>query len=130
VPLLPSRPSRISDGRLPLCPYDDGSLGELFIHDVGKEGSTLRGVLAMFAMATSVALQYGAPPEVVSRKLTLMDAAARCSARGRIRHDTDAVIPAVREHELPVPGQFVAPQKVVPERVAPGLVQQVKPSFP
>ena len=31
----------------------------------------------MFAMATSVALQYGAPPEVLSRKLTLMDVEPR-----------------------------------------------------
>ena len=49
------------------------------------------------------------------------------SSHGR---DTDAVIPAVREHELAVQGQFVAPQKIVPERVGPGLVQPVKPSFP
>jgi hypothetical protein len=34
--------------------YEDGSLGELFINDVGKEGSTLRGALAMFAMAASL----------------------------------------------------------------------------
>ena len=31
----------------------------------------------MFAMAASVALQYGAPPEVLSRKLTLMDVEPR-----------------------------------------------------
>ena len=57
------------EGYLTANTYDDGSLGELFINDVGKEGSTLRGVLAMFAIATSVALQYGAPPEVLARKL-------------------------------------------------------------
>jgi ribonucleoside-diphosphate reductase alpha chain len=61
------------EGYLTANTYDDGSLGELFINDVGKEGSTLRGVLAMFAMATSVALQYGAPPEVLARKLALMN---------------------------------------------------------
>ena len=44
------------EGYLTANTYEDGSLGELFINDVGKEGSTLRGVLAMFAMATSVAL--------------------------------------------------------------------------
>ncbi len=50
-----------------------GAKDELFMNDVGKEGSTLRGVLAMFAMAASVALQYGAPPEVLARKLALMN---------------------------------------------------------
>jgi ribonucleoside-diphosphate reductase alpha chain len=59
------------EGYLTANTYDDGALGELFINDVGKEGSTLRGVLAMFAMAASVALQYGAPPEVLARKLAL-----------------------------------------------------------
>jgi hypothetical protein len=58
------------EGYLTANTYDDGSLGELFINDVGKEGSTLRGVLAMFAIATSVALQYGAPPEVLARNTT------------------------------------------------------------
>jgi ribonucleoside-diphosphate reductase alpha chain len=53
--------------------YDDGALGDLFINDIGKEGSTLRGVLAMFAMAASVALQRGAPAELLARKLALMN---------------------------------------------------------
>ena len=61
------------EGYLTANTYDEGSLGELFINDVGKEGSTLRGVPAMFAMATSVALRYGAPPEVLARKLALMN---------------------------------------------------------
>jgi ribonucleoside-diphosphate reductase alpha chain len=61
------------EGYLTANIYEDGSLGELFINDVGKEGSTLRGVLAMFAMAASVALQYGAPSEVLARKLALMN---------------------------------------------------------
>ena len=65
------------EGYLTANTYDDGSLGELFINDVGKEGSTLRGALAMFAIATSVALQYGAPPEVLARKLARMNFAPK-----------------------------------------------------
>ena len=38
--------------------YGDGTLGELFI-DLAKEGATLRGVLASFAIAVSKGLQYG-----------------------------------------------------------------------
>src|SRR5204863_8136988 len=48
-------PARRFEGYLTANTYDDGALGELSINDVGKEGSTLRGVLAMFAMAASVA---------------------------------------------------------------------------
>ena len=40
--------------------YEDGTLGEIFI-DLAKEGATLRGVLASFAIAVSKGLQYGVP---------------------------------------------------------------------
>ncbi len=42
--------------------FDDGSPAALFINDIGKEGSTLRGVLAMVAIATSLAWHCAAPP--------------------------------------------------------------------
>ena len=42
--------------------YEDGTLGEIFI-DLAKEGATLRGVLASFAIAVSKGLQYGVPLE-------------------------------------------------------------------
>ncbi len=42
--------------------YQDGTLGEIFI-DLAKEGATLRGVLASFAIAVSKGLQYGVPLE-------------------------------------------------------------------
>jgi hypothetical protein len=45
--------ARRVEGYLTANTYDDGSLGELFINDVGKEGSTLRGVLAMFAISST-----------------------------------------------------------------------------
>lgn len=40
--------------------YEDGTLGEIFI-DLAKEGATLKGVLACFAIAVSKGLQYGVP---------------------------------------------------------------------
>ena len=40
--------------------YDDGTLGEIFL-DLAKEGATLRGFLASFAIAVSKGLQYGVP---------------------------------------------------------------------
>ena len=42
--------------------YEDGTLGEIFL-DLAKEGATLRGVLASFAIAVSKGLQYGVPLE-------------------------------------------------------------------
>ncbi len=42
--------------------YDDGTLGEIFL-DLAKEGATLRGILASFAIAVSKGLQYGVPLE-------------------------------------------------------------------
>ena len=42
--------------------YEDGTLGEFFL-DLAKEGATLRGVLASFAIAVSKGLQYGVPLE-------------------------------------------------------------------
>lgn len=40
--------------------YDDGSIGEIFI-DMHKEGAAFRSLMHNFAMAISIALQYGVP---------------------------------------------------------------------
>src|SRR5439155_12974316 len=45
--------------------YEDGSVGEIFLTDIGKEGSTLRGMMNSFATAISIALQYGVPLETL-----------------------------------------------------------------
>jgi ribonucleoside-diphosphate reductase alpha chain len=52
--------------------YDDGTVGELFISDVGKEGSTLRGVFCAWATTLSIALQHGVPLESLVRKFAYM----------------------------------------------------------
>jgi hypothetical protein len=41
------------EGYLTAGLYDDGTVGELFITDFGKEGSTLRGVFSAWATALS-----------------------------------------------------------------------------
>jgi ribonucleoside-diphosphate reductase alpha chain len=48
--------------------YEDGSLGEVFVKDAGKEGSTVQGLLDGFATAVSIALQHGATLEQVVAK--------------------------------------------------------------
>jgi ribonucleoside-diphosphate reductase alpha chain len=52
--------------------YDDGSVGEIFLTDIGKEGSTLRGMMNSFATAISIALQYGVPLETLVQKFCYM----------------------------------------------------------
>jgi ribonucleoside-diphosphate reductase alpha chain len=52
--------------------YDDGSVGEIFLTDIGKEGSTLRGMMNAFATAISIALQYGVPLDKLVQKFSYM----------------------------------------------------------
>jgi len=52
--------------------YDDGTVGEIFLTDIGKEGSTLRGMMNSFATAISISLQYGVPLETLVRKFSYM----------------------------------------------------------
>jgi ribonucleoside-diphosphate reductase alpha chain len=52
--------------------YEDDSVGEIFLTDIGKEGSTLRGMMNSFATAISISLQYGVPLETLVRKFSYM----------------------------------------------------------
>ena len=49
--------------------YDDGALGEIFLK-LGKQGSTLAGVMDAFSIAVSIGLQYGVPLETYVEKFT------------------------------------------------------------
>ena len=57
--------------------YEDGTAGEIFLTDIGKEGSTLRGMMNSFATAISIALQYGVPLE------TLVGSSPTCGSSQR-----------------------------------------------
>jgi ribonucleoside-diphosphate reductase alpha chain len=52
--------------------YEDGSVGEIFLTDIGKEGSAVRGMMNSFATSVSIALQYGVPLETLVRKFAYM----------------------------------------------------------
>jgi len=52
--------------------YEDGTVGEIFLTDIGKEGSTLRGMMNAFATSISVGLQYGVPLETLVNKFCYM----------------------------------------------------------
>jgi hypothetical protein len=48
--------------------YEDGTLGEIFLSEVGKNGSTMRGMMDAWAADVSLALQYGVPLDVLVQK--------------------------------------------------------------
>jgi ribonucleoside-diphosphate reductase alpha chain len=60
------------EGYLTAGEYDDGTLGEIFLTDVGKEGSTIKGMMNAFATAISIGLQYGVPLETLVRKFAFV----------------------------------------------------------
>jgi len=73
-----SRPSRTTsfsvggaEGYLTASVYPDDGLGEVFLK-LGKQGSTLAGVMDAFSIAISISLQYGVPLRTWVEKFTNM----------------------------------------------------------
>ena len=71
-----SRPSRTTsftvggaEGYMTAGSYPDDGLGEVFLK-MGKQGSTLAGVMDAFSIAVSIALQHGVPLETYVTKFT------------------------------------------------------------
>ena len=58
------------EGYITAGKYEDGSVGEIFLTDIGKEGSTIKGMMNAFATAVSIGLQYGVPLETLVRKFS------------------------------------------------------------
>jgi ribonucleoside-diphosphate reductase alpha chain len=73
-----SRPSQTTsftvggaEGYMTAGSYPDDGLGEVFLK-LGKQGSTLAGVMDAFSIAISIALQHGVPLETYVQKFTNM----------------------------------------------------------
>lgn len=58
-----------AEGYMTAGSYPDGGLGEVFLK-LGKQGSTLSGVMDAFSIAVSIGLQYGVPLETYVAKFT------------------------------------------------------------
>ncbi len=58
-----------AEGYMTSGAHDDGGLGEIFLK-LGKQGSTLAGVMDAFSIAVSIGLQYGVPLETYVSKFT------------------------------------------------------------
>ncbi|RLV50059.1 vitamin B12-dependent ribonucleotide reductase [Nocardioides mangrovicus] len=56
-----------AEGYMTSGAHDDGTLGEIFLK-LGKQGSTLAGVMDAFSIAVSIGLQYGVPLETYVSK--------------------------------------------------------------
>ena len=71
----PSRTTSFSvagaEGYMTAGSYPDNGLGEVFLK-LGKQGSTLAGVMDAFSIAVSIALQYGVPLEAFVSKFVNM----------------------------------------------------------
>ncbi|MFH1145463.1 MAG: vitamin B12-dependent ribonucleotide reductase [bacterium] len=57
------------DGYLTVGMYDDGKPGEIFVR-MSKAGSVISGLMESFAIAVSLALQYGVPLKVLVNKFS------------------------------------------------------------
>ena len=62
----------MQEGYITAGKYEDGSVGEIFLTDLGKEGSTIKGLMNAFATSISMGLQYGVPLEDYVRKFSYM----------------------------------------------------------
>ncbi|GAB3655199.1 vitamin B12-dependent ribonucleotide reductase [Actinocorallia lasiicapitis] len=60
-----------AEGYMTASTYENDELGEVFLK-LGKQGSTLAGVMDAFSMAISISLQYGVPLETWVDKFTNM----------------------------------------------------------
>jgi ribonucleoside-diphosphate reductase alpha chain len=60
-----------AEGYMTASSYPDDGVGEVFLK-LGKQGSTLAGVMDAFSMAISISLQYGVPLETWVEKFTNM----------------------------------------------------------
>src|SRR5512135_1125170 len=60
-----------AEGYMTASEYPDDGVGEVFLK-LGKQGSTLAGVMDAFSMAISISLQYGVPLEKWVEKFTNM----------------------------------------------------------
>ncbi|GAA3530741.1 vitamin B12-dependent ribonucleotide reductase [Aeromicrobium panaciterrae] len=60
-----------AEGYMTSGAHEDGQLGEIFMK-LGKQGSTLAGMMDAFSIAISISLQYGVPLETFVQKFTNM----------------------------------------------------------
>jgi ribonucleoside-diphosphate reductase alpha chain len=105
--------------------YEDGRLGEIFI-DMHKEGAAFRSLMNNFAIAISIALQYGVPLEefVEAFVFTRFEPAGLVEGNDSIKMATSILDYIFRELAVSYLGRFdlahVEPRDVEPDTVGRG----------
>ncbi len=105
--------------------YEDGRLGEIFI-DMHKEGAAFRSLMNNFAIAISIALQYGVPLEefVEAFVFTRFEPAGLVDGNDSIKMATSILDYIFRELAVSYLGRFdlahVEPRDVEPDTVGRG----------
>lgn len=61
------------EGYITMNDFHDGRPGEIFLHGIGKAGSTVTGLMDLVAILISVALQYGVPLPQLTKFMVGMD---------------------------------------------------------
>lgn len=57
------------EGYITVNCFPNGQPAEIFLHDIGKEGSTINGFMRLVAILFSVGLQYGVPLKTMTQFL-------------------------------------------------------------
>jgi ribonucleoside-diphosphate reductase alpha chain len=118
------------DGYITVGEYENGMPGEVFVR-LAKTGSTLSGLLDAFAIMFSIALQYGAPLQVITDKLSGMrfDPAgfSQHSGIGYARSVVDYIARWMALRYLPLDQQPVDPPKPLVSEAPPA---SAKPKLP
>ncbi len=105
--------------------YEDGRLGEIFI-DMHKEGAAFRAMMNNFAIAVSIALQYGVPLEefVEAFTFTRFDPSGMVEGNDAIKMATSIIDYIFRELAISYLGRsdlaHVEPADVLPDAVGRG----------
>ena len=151
-----SRPSRTTsfsvggaEGYMTAGTYEDGQLGEIFLK-LGKQGSTLAGVMDAFSIAVSIGIQYGVPLETYVQKFTnsrfepagmtddpdirmaqsMMDYIFRRLALDYLPHDVRSaygIYSAAERANALETGEYAQVQEVEAPTVEPGIEAKAKP---
>ncbi len=108
--------------------YDDGRLGEIFI-DMHKEGAAFRSLMNNFAIAISIALQYGVPLEeyVEAFTFTRFEPSGMVAGNDAIKMSTSILDYLFRELAISYLGRsdlaHVEPGDLTPDSVGGGEIQ-------
>jgi ribonucleoside-diphosphate reductase alpha chain len=109
--------------------FDDGELGEIFI-DMHKEGAAFRSLMNNFAIAISIALQYGVPLEefVDAFVFTRFEPAGAVEGNDRIEHATSILDYLFRELGVSYLGRDdlaeISPDKADPGGLGAGVAEE------